>query len=58
MPYYVHIRKFKTDSYTMCKYRTSAHSLAIEEVHYKNIPKNAKWTNRRQNTTLGTMPKI
>lgn len=39
-PPYVDICKYKADRSTLCKYRISAHSLAIERGRYKNIPKN------------------
>ena len=41
-PHYVDICKFKTDRSTICKYRISAHSLAIEKGRYKNIPQKAR----------------
>ena len=41
-PHYVDICKFKTDRSTICKYRISAQSLAIEKGRYKNIPQKAR----------------
>ena len=38
-PYYVVIGRFKSDRSTICKYRISAHSLAIERGRYRNIPR-------------------
>ena len=39
-PPYVDICKYKADRSKICKYRISAHSLAIERGRYKNIPQN------------------
>jgi hypothetical protein len=37
-PAYTDICKFKEDSFTLCKFRISAHSLEIEKGRYYNIP--------------------
>ena len=42
-PYYVDICRFKSDRSTICKYRISAHSLAIERGRYKNIPRDDRF---------------
>ena len=39
-PSYVDACKYKSDRSTICKFRVSAHSLAIERGRYKNIPVN------------------
>ena len=41
-PYYVDTCRFKSDRSTICKFRISAHSLAIERGRYKNIPQNER----------------
>lgn len=38
-PSYVDTCRFKSDRSTLCKFRISAHSLAIEQGRYKNIPR-------------------
>lgn len=44
-PHYVDVCKYKIDRSAICKYRISAHSLAIEKVRYikdEYIPQNAR----------------
>ena len=51
-PSYVDICRYKSDRSTICKFRVSAHSLAIERGRYKNIPVSDRICNSCQLTQV------